>query len=160
MLNWYCLLKIKDHCVCTYTLTQTSTKLLYKTICVCVLSHFSRVQLFVTLWTVACEAPLSMRLSWQEYWNGLPFPPPVALLTLGLTLCLLWPLHWQADSSLSHLENPYETIYEYLNDMAQHVSSKCGCQGDSCFALCSKQFHTWSWSLDRTPELDDGKEYN
>ena len=26
--------------------------------------------------TVACQAPLSMELSWQEYWNGLPFPPP------------------------------------------------------------------------------------
>ena len=28
-------------------------------LCVCVLSHFSRVQLFVTLWTVAHQAPLS-----------------------------------------------------------------------------------------------------
>ena len=83
------------------------------------------------------------------------------LLTLGLTLCLLRLLHWQADSlSLSHLENPYETIYENLNDMAQPVSSKCGCQGDSCLALSSKQFHTWPWSLDRTPELADGKEYS
>ena len=31
---------------------------------------------FVTLWTVATEASLSMRLSRQEYWSGLPFPPP------------------------------------------------------------------------------------
>ena len=29
-----------------------------------------------TLWTVAHQAPLSMGLSQQEYWNGLPFPPP------------------------------------------------------------------------------------
>ena len=29
-----------------------------------------------TPWTVARQAPLSMRLSWQEYWSGLPFPPP------------------------------------------------------------------------------------
>ena len=29
-----------------------------------------------TLWTVACQAPLSMGLSRQEYWNGLPCPPP------------------------------------------------------------------------------------
>ena len=38
------------------------------------LSHFSRVQLFVTLWTVAHQVPLSMGFSWQEYWSGLPFP--------------------------------------------------------------------------------------
>ena len=31
---------------------------------------------FVTLWTVACQAPLSMGFSRQEYWNGLPCPPP------------------------------------------------------------------------------------
>ena len=35
---------------------------------------FSRVQLFVTLWTVAYLAPLSMEFSRQEYWSGLPFP--------------------------------------------------------------------------------------
>ena len=38
-----------------------------------VLSHD---QLFATLWTVVCQAPLSMRFSRQEYWSGLPFPPP------------------------------------------------------------------------------------
>ena len=43
---------------------------------VCVLSRFSRVWLFATLWTVACQAPLSMGFSRQEYWSGLPFPPP------------------------------------------------------------------------------------
>ena len=40
---------------------------------VCMLSH---VQLFVTSWTVAHQTPLFMGFSWQEYWNGLPFPPP------------------------------------------------------------------------------------
>ena len=35
----------------------------------------SRVQLFATPWTVACQAPLSMGFSRQEYWSGLPFPP-------------------------------------------------------------------------------------
>ena len=41
-----------------------------------VLSRFSRVWLFVTLWTVAHQASQSMGFSWQEYWSGLPFPPP------------------------------------------------------------------------------------
>ena len=34
---------------------------------------------FVTPWTVACQAPLSMGFSWQEYWSGLPCPPPGGL---------------------------------------------------------------------------------
>ena len=40
-----------------------------------VLQHFSCVQFFLTPWTVACQAPLSMRFSRQEYWSGLPCPP-------------------------------------------------------------------------------------
>ena len=39
----------------------------------------SRVQLFVTTWTVACQAPLSTEFSRQEYYSGLPFPPPGSL---------------------------------------------------------------------------------
>ena len=38
------------------------------------LSHFSCVQLFVTPWTVACQAPLSMGFFRQEYGSGLPCP--------------------------------------------------------------------------------------
>ena len=41
----------------------------------CVLSHFSRVRLFVILWAVGRQAPLSMGFSRQEYWSGLPRPP-------------------------------------------------------------------------------------
>ena len=47
-------------------------------VCVCACS-FSCVQFFVTLWTVAFQAPLSMGFSWQEYWSGLPCPPPILL---------------------------------------------------------------------------------
>ena len=38
---------------------------------------FSSVQFFVTLGTVACQAPLSMGFSRQEYWSGVPLPSPV-----------------------------------------------------------------------------------
>jgi len=41
-----------------------------------VLSHFSHVRLFVTAWTVAHQAPLSLGFSRQEYWSGWPCPPP------------------------------------------------------------------------------------
>ena len=40
---------------------------------ICLLSCFSSVQLFVTLCTVACQAPLSLEFSRQEYWSGLRF---------------------------------------------------------------------------------------
>ena len=40
------------------------------------MSSLSCVRLFVTPWTVAHQAPLSMRFSRQEYWSGLPFPTP------------------------------------------------------------------------------------
>ena len=36
----------------------------------------SHVWLFVTPWTVACQVHQSMEFSRQEYWSGLPFPPP------------------------------------------------------------------------------------
>ena len=48
---------------------------------VCVLSH---VQLFVTPWTVAHQAPLSVGFSRQEYWSGLPFPSPGDLPDPGI----------------------------------------------------------------------------
>ena len=50
----------------------------------CVLSCFSCVQLFVTLWTVAQQVPLSMGFSKQEYWSGLPCPFPEDLPGPGI----------------------------------------------------------------------------
>ena len=48
------------------------------------LSRFSHVPLFATLWTVALHAPLSMGFSRQEYWSGLPCPPPGHLPNPGI----------------------------------------------------------------------------
>ena len=45
----------------------------YGWLCACILG---RVWLFLTPWTVAHQAPLSMEFSRQEYWSGLPFPSP------------------------------------------------------------------------------------
>ena len=44
----------------------------------------SRVLLFATPWTVACQAPPSMEFSSQEYWSGLPFPSPGDLPNPGI----------------------------------------------------------------------------
>ena len=49
-----------------------------------VLGHFSHVQLSAALWTAACQAPLSMEFSRQEYWSGLPCPSPGVLLDPGI----------------------------------------------------------------------------
>ena len=52
---------------------------------VCVLNCFSCVPLFATPWIVACQAPLSMGFSRQEYWSGLLCPPPVYPILLHKT---------------------------------------------------------------------------
>ena len=50
----------------------------------CTLTHFSCVQLFASLWTVAHQASLSMGFSREEYWSGLPYPLPGDLLDPGI----------------------------------------------------------------------------
>ena len=50
----------------------------------CVLSHFSRVQLFATPWTIVLQAPPSMKFSKQEYWSGLSCPSPGNLPEQGI----------------------------------------------------------------------------
>ena len=57
----------------------------------CVLSHFSCVQLFATIQTVACQAPLPMGFSRQGYWSGLPCPPPGDLPDPGIVPTSLMP---------------------------------------------------------------------
>ena len=56
---------------------------------VCILSCFSRVQLFATLWTAAHQAPLSMGFSMHEYWSGLPCLSPGGLPDPGIELASL-----------------------------------------------------------------------
>ena len=50
----------------------------------CILSRFSCVWLFATLWTVACQVPLSMGFSRQEYGSGLSCPSPGDLPDPGM----------------------------------------------------------------------------
>ena len=50
----------------------------------CKLSHFSRVWLFATPWTIAHKVPLSMGFSRQENWGGLSYLPPGALPKPGI----------------------------------------------------------------------------
>ena len=55
-------------------------------------SYYEQVKMIVaqslsysaTPWTIACQAPLSMEFSRQEYWSGLPYPSPGDLLDSGI----------------------------------------------------------------------------
>ena len=66
------------HCYTEWSKSEKEKQISY------VLSGFSCVWLFVTLWTVACLTPLSMGFSRQEYWLELPFPPPGDLPDPGI----------------------------------------------------------------------------
>ena len=78
------------------------------------LSHFSRVRLFATLWTVACQTPLSMGFSRQEYWSGLLCPPPGD--RPSRVSCLL---HWQVCSlplaPPGKPRRPYGLLQNYIS---------------------------------------------
>ena len=75
------------------------------------LSCFSCVRLYVTPWTAAHQAPLSLGFSRQEYWSGLPFPSPmhacVLLLQLCPTLCDPWTAAHQAPLSMEFSRQEY-----------------------------------------------------
>ena len=80
----------------------------------CVLSCFSRVQLFATLWAIAHQAPLSLEFSRQEYWYGLLCTAPGDLPDLGIKPKSLRSHALETDS-LS-LASPQSPIWDYLQD--------------------------------------------
>ena len=68
----------------------------------------------MTLWTIACQAPLSMGFLRQEYWGGLPFPSPGDLSNLGTEPTSFAALTLRVVSlPLSHQENLF--IANHLN---------------------------------------------
>ena len=97
-------------------------------VCVCMLCH---IQLFVTPWTVAQQAPLSIGFTRQEYWSGLPFPSPGLFLTQGLNPHLLWLPHWQAGSlPLSHERSL--SVSFITKPSGSHSSSSRQVLGQAC----------------------------
>ena len=63
------------------------------------LSLFSCVQLFATLWTIVHQASLSMRFSRQEFWSGLPCSPPGYITDTGIECVSPVTLALQVDPS-------------------------------------------------------------
>ena len=101
----------------------------------CVLNHFTHVPLFVTLWTVARQAPLSMGFSRQEYWSGLPRPPPGALPDPGIKPALAGPL------PLGPLWKPIHSIpYKYF---FEHLCARC-CTGHYRTQQGTKSLSPWN----------------
>ena len=77
------------------------------------LSHFNHERLFATLQSVACQTPLSMGFSRQEYWSGLPCLPPGDLHDPGIKPAPPVTPALQAGSLLlSHWGSPQ--IYAYI----------------------------------------------
>ena len=67
---------------------------------------------FVNPWTVACQSPLSLRFSGQDYWSRLPFPPPGDVPDPGIESTSPASPTLQADSlPLSHQRSPYIVNY-------------------------------------------------
>ena len=101
-----------------------------------VLSRFSHVRLFATLWSAARQSPLSMGFSRQEYWTGLPRPPPGDLPDPGTELTSLKSLAlagkfftttatWQAQSFMAHAKQ-MRTL-SCLSETGQSIH-RCWCR--------------------------------
>ena len=84
------------------------TELIY----VYVLSHFSSIWLLVIPWTVACQAPLSLGFCRQEYWSGLPCPPPGDLPDPGMEPASSAAPALQADSLLLSHQGYKSTVLQ------------------------------------------------
>ena len=91
---------------------------------------FSHVQLFATPWTVACQVPLPMEYSRQEYWSGLLWPPARDILNPGIEpTSLMSPalagrffttsITWEA------LNNTYQLLIKTCADTIRHRTLKC-----------------------------------
>ena len=109
------LITMQINCLKIDILALTITKAFLVITVVSEVKSLSRVRLFETPWTIAYQAPPSMRFSRQEYWSGLPFVSPGDLPDPGIKPVSL---ALQADSlPLSHLGSLLRGLMS-LNDLA------------------------------------------
>ena len=94
-----------------------------------VLSHFSRVRLYATVWTVAHQAPLSLGFSRQEYWSGLPCPPPGDLPNPGIKTAFLMSPALADGFSTTELAG---TLPTDIPQIATFLPSWDGCHSRGC----------------------------
>ena len=111
----------------------------------CKSESLSHLWLFVTPWTVAPQAPLSMEFSRQEYWSGLPFPSPGDLLDPEIEP--RFPT-FQADSLLT--EPPGQSVGRGLNKGSMTFHRLNPCQerrGDLLHAGICYYWRVWGLPL-------------
>ena len=115
------------------------------------------VQLFVTPWTTACQAPLSMGFPRQEHWSGLPFPSPGDLPDPGIKL--MSPA-LPADSLLLSHQGRHSSWANTFCFGGQEAQRAGACPGAACpgTSLGKRHTHTqWrpelSQSSPNTPSL-------
>ena len=89
----------------------------------------SHVWLFVTPWPIVCQAPLSLGFSRQEYWSGLPFPPPGDVLNPGIKP---WSPALQADSLPSEPVGNSWVAPKFSKSLPEQASFLCTRQGLAC----------------------------
>ena len=97
----------------TITLLQLETRI--------VVQSLNCIWLFGIPWTVAFQAPLSMGISRQEYWSGLPFPPQGIIPTQGSNLGFLhcrWVLYHLSHEAIS-FQHTWKLLRE-SNDLTTH----------------------------------------
>ena len=124
----------------------------------CCLDAMSCLTFFVTPWTVAHQAPLSMGFPKQEYWSGLRFPPPGDLPGPGHASCAgRWILyHWAT----------WEALFSWLGKLKSKCEVTClGYQGASRLAQWVKdppaiqktqEMQVWSDGSGRSPRRGNG----
>ena len=105
---------------------------------------FQWYRLFVTPWTVACQASLSMGFPRQEYWSGLPFPPPgnSCVFCIGrwiLYHCVTW-------------EAPTEKLIDVISSPLIRVNTPSLCCPIERFP------GDCSWSPERQKRRGEGEE--
>ena len=109
--------------------------------CLCVLSHFRLVQLLRVPWTVACQAPLTLGFSRQEYWSGVPFPSPGSS----------WPKH-QTFVSCSFCIAGRFFYHRAIREAFPSYSSQ-SLQDSHSHVFVSKTFVLTFWTLSYCQEL-------
>ena len=142
------LLTLHLHCVYSYSHRIYIVRYQKYSACMCIQSDFWGVQLFVTPWTVACQTPLSIGFSRQEYWSGLPFPSPNSFIVILFKT-------WIVTLCYSCYSQP--TIGSYPWDLPASSLPESGCVrvANLWQARSFADSAAWTKSLSWSPDKED-----
>ena len=133
------LLKYSQFTVLWQSLLCGKVTQLHIYMCCCAV-HSCRVLLFATLWSVACQAPLSLEFPRQEHWSGLPFPPQGDLPDPGIASPALSGRFFTIKSPgkpVIHSFFFFFHIFPYGLSQAIGYSSLCYTVGPCCLSILS-----------------------